>query len=157
MRKSRSRYAAGPALILNKNIESLQTSFQDGCSTIASAITEMGVATADNASPDEMAENIRGIKANFVSWDSAQVGKEDDYYGAYAHRYSFDVSDIPNISSMTHGKDFFIEPLTLVSSQSGVGGAPTFMDVTDNELHMMTGNGAKYLSIRIYYDANFKV
>lgn len=42
-------------------LNELKTSFQDGCSTIASAITEMGVATANNASPETMAENIKSL------------------------------------------------------------------------------------------------
>ena len=41
----------------------LQTSFQDGCSTIAAAITSMGVDTAANASPTIMANNISKIKS----------------------------------------------------------------------------------------------
>lgn len=44
-----------------EKLEQLEMSFQDGCSTIAGAITEMGVTTAANASPEEMAANIRQI------------------------------------------------------------------------------------------------
>ena len=43
------------------DLNELRTSFQDGCSTIASAITEMGVTTADNASPETMANNIKQL------------------------------------------------------------------------------------------------
>lgn len=47
---------------LNRDFISFQTSFRDGCSTIAAAITEMGVSTASNASPTVMASNIKKIK-----------------------------------------------------------------------------------------------
>ena len=43
------------------DINSLKTSFQDGCSKVATAITEMGVTTASNATPDTMAANIKKI------------------------------------------------------------------------------------------------
>lgn len=46
----------------NNNLTSLQTSFQNGCSTISTAITAMGVTTASNASPATMAANIKKIK-----------------------------------------------------------------------------------------------
>ena len=39
----------------------IKTSFQDGCSTIANTITEMGVTTAENASPEEIVNNIKQI------------------------------------------------------------------------------------------------
>ena len=47
---------------LSRDFISFQTSFRDGCSTIAAAITEMGVSTASNASPTVMASNIKKIK-----------------------------------------------------------------------------------------------
>lgn len=50
------------ARVLSRDFISFQTSFRDGCSTIAAAITEMGVSTASNASPTVMASNIKKIK-----------------------------------------------------------------------------------------------
>lgn len=45
-------------------IRHLYENFQGGCSTIAEAITAEGVATASNASPEEMAINIATLSAN---------------------------------------------------------------------------------------------
>lgn len=57
------RTAASPPIAeINGDFDSFQQSFRDGCSTIAAAITEMGVATASNASPNEMASNIKQIE-----------------------------------------------------------------------------------------------
>ena len=51
-------------LELDNAVDKIKQSFQDGCSTIASAISDMGVATAYNDSPEIMAENIRNIINN---------------------------------------------------------------------------------------------
>ena len=50
--------------LYNTSITNLQTSFQNGCSTIANAITANGVSTATNASPDTMATNISTLATN---------------------------------------------------------------------------------------------
>jgi hypothetical protein len=42
----------------------MQSNFQAGCSTIASAITAQGVSTASNASPSTMANNISTLATN---------------------------------------------------------------------------------------------
>lgn len=55
------------------DISDLQTSFQDGCSTIANAITVNGVATADNASPSTMAANITMLAAERYNDGAAAV------------------------------------------------------------------------------------
>lgn len=56
---------------ISSDLASARQSFQAGCSTIAAAITAMGVATASNASPATMAANIRSIvmsaSGSFVS------------------------------------------------------------------------------------------
>lgn len=83
------------------------------------------------------------------------VTREDDYYGYAAHRYSFNVSSIPNIASMEYEKDFFIGIVGAISSQSDVGAGPTFVDITNGVLHMRTPNGMKQLQICIYYNSNF--
>lgn len=49
---------------LTDRVENLEQSFQDGCSVIASAITEKGVTTASNASPEVMAVNIGKITSD---------------------------------------------------------------------------------------------
>ena len=41
-----------------EDIEELQESFPAGCRTIAQALTAKGVQTADNASPETIADNI---------------------------------------------------------------------------------------------------
>lgn len=45
-------------------LEEMQANFQDGCSVLAAMLTACGVATANNASPDTMAANIREIYEN---------------------------------------------------------------------------------------------
>ena len=49
---------------LNDDITSINKSFQDGCSIIAAKITACGVTTANNASPQTMANNIQTIYDN---------------------------------------------------------------------------------------------
>lgn len=44
-----------------EDLSYIAQSFQDGCSVIAAAITSMGVPTAENASPEQMAANIQLI------------------------------------------------------------------------------------------------
>ena len=56
-------YDASGTTTVKEEIDTLKQSFQDGCSTIAAAITEMGVTTAENASPDTMANNIKSIQS----------------------------------------------------------------------------------------------
>lgn len=46
------------------DISDLKTNFQDGCSKIATAITNNGVSTASNASPATMASNISTLATN---------------------------------------------------------------------------------------------
>jgi hypothetical protein len=50
--------------LYNTSISNLQTSFQNGCSTIANAITANGVTTASNAAPATMANNINTVATN---------------------------------------------------------------------------------------------
>lgn len=47
---------------IQKDLEEFKESFQNGCNTIAAAITSNGVTTAANASPETMAENISQIR-----------------------------------------------------------------------------------------------
>lgn len=49
---------------LDTEIDTLKLSFQTGCSEIARAISDMGVATAFNDSPTVMANNIRSINTD---------------------------------------------------------------------------------------------
>ena len=63
--KAKKRFSSGilsRILGLETEVENIKQSFQDGCSTIASAISDMGVAAAYNDSPEIMAENIRNIQ-----------------------------------------------------------------------------------------------
>ena len=69
---------------LNRDFVNFQSSFRDGCSAIAAAIVDMGVPTADNASPDELAANIRKIK-------QFSVIKKGKIQGA---KHTWDISDI---------------------------------------------------------------
>jgi hypothetical protein len=50
--------------ISSPTLTTMQSNFQAGCSTIASAITAKGVSTASNASPSTMATNIGNITLN---------------------------------------------------------------------------------------------
>lgn len=69
---------------LSRDFVNFQSSFRDGCSAIAAAIVDMGVPTADNASPDELAANIRKIK-------QFSVIKKGRIQGA---KHTWDISDI---------------------------------------------------------------
>lgn len=62
---------------LTDRVENLEQSFQDGCSVIANAVTEMGVTTAIDASPSVMAENIRSISG--VDLDNATIANGTEY------------------------------------------------------------------------------
>ena len=72
------------ARVLSRDFVNFQSSFRDGCSAIAAAIVDMGVPTADNASPDELAANIRKIK-------HFSVIKKGKIQGA---KHTWDISDI---------------------------------------------------------------
>ena len=65
---------------LNSEFVSFQQSFRDGCSTIAAAITEMGVATANNASPETMASNIRKLSAKVLALSHSNQSKDTTIY-----------------------------------------------------------------------------
>ena len=65
---------------LNGNFASFQQSFRVGCSTIAAAITEMGVATANNASPGTMASNIKKLSAKVLALSHSNQGKDTTIY-----------------------------------------------------------------------------
>ena len=65
---------------LNSEFVSFQQSFQDGCSTIAAAITEMGVTTANNASPETMASNIKKFSAKVLALSHSNQSKDTTIY-----------------------------------------------------------------------------
>ena len=48
-------------IVNSGDIDTLKASFQDGCSTIATAITNNGVTTASNATPTQIATNINKL------------------------------------------------------------------------------------------------
>lgn len=52
-------------LATSSDIDTLKTSFQAGCSKIATAITNNGVSTATNASPDTMVVNINSLATTY--------------------------------------------------------------------------------------------
>ena len=81
----------------------LQTSFQDGCSTIAAAITSIGVITAANASPATMANNIRNIETEPV-FTSKTVTANDEHAG-FVSSLSFNTG----ITGKTYGRTLFVE------------------------------------------------
>ena len=56
-------------ILLNDDISNIQSSFQDGCSTIASKITSLGVNTASNASPNTISDNIQLLYDNLKPYD----------------------------------------------------------------------------------------
>lgn len=74
---------SGDVTELNQKCTNLETSFQDGCSTIAAAITSKGVSTASNASPATMAANIGSIKsgATIVNLGTARSINVSSYEG----------------------------------------------------------------------------
>lgn len=87
---------------LTQNIEDIEASFQDGCSTIAAAITSMGVSTASNASPATMAANIKKIDTvnlssatkagDAASYTIPKSGKAIIFYTASFHNSAGDDS-----------------------------------------------------------------
>lgn len=81
-------------------VDEIKQSFQDGCSTIAAAITSMGVSTANNASPATMAANVKKItntdlgsatKAGAASsYTIPKSGKAIIFYTASFYNYAGD-------------------------------------------------------------------
>lgn len=65
-----------------KNLDDFKSSFRDGCSTIAGAITDNGVTTADNASPETMALNVGKIREG----GNAYAGAILDGFTAYVNK-----------------------------------------------------------------------
>ena len=74
-------YVADALLVaeLNKKIDDRDAAFLDGLSQIAASITEMGVTTASNASPDTMAANIRKLlngSLTLIKHDTALISAD---------------------------------------------------------------------------------
>lgn len=57
----RDRNAETEISTIKSEISTMKTNFQDGCNTIAAAVTAMGVTTAANSSPTIIANNIKKI------------------------------------------------------------------------------------------------
>lgn len=64
---------------LNKKIEDRDASFRDGLSQIATSITDMGVTTASNASPETMASNIKKLVSTLSSSNQITSGNAGGY------------------------------------------------------------------------------
>ena len=74
-------YVADALLVaeLNKKIEDRDASFRDGLSQIATSITDMGVTTASNASPETMASNIKKLVSTLSSSNQITSGNAGGY------------------------------------------------------------------------------
>lgn len=112
---------------LYQNINSLKQSFQDGCSTIAAAITEMGVATANNASPETMASNIKKLTAKVLALSHSNQSKDTTIYTS----------------------DRNISGLTLIASDTGTNCVLKINGVTQTRKHtqaLSTGDNFGYIT-----------
>lgn len=87
---------------LGRDLTDARTSFRAGCSTVAAAITEMGVPTASNAAPEVMATNIKSIKTGTVllsnvkldaSRSSGSSSSENNISGGASLYLTLSVSD----------------------------------------------------------------
>lgn len=120
---------------VNEEIQSIKTSFQDGCSTIASAITAMGVTTANNASPTTMATNIKMIEL---------MDKKIRYLGTGT---SFDVSSYDGYKNFTVD-NFYIQPAESISTSNWGYGTDTGHNIGQLGIKSLTS------SIVFSYDAS---
>lgn len=120
-----STNAKGAIDELAVSINHLQTSFQDGCSVIANAITEMGVTTANNASPNVMANNIRNIRTGITLTDYTI-----NLYCAKSNKYEDDIDGVQRNSSssfklnVTDYKTLYIGSYTMTTGSSHADGKP---------------------------------
>lgn len=87
--------------LLKTEISNVKTSFQDGCSVIANAITERGVTTANNASPDVMAENIMKISSGTSFLYYLGTASFSGTMLTTSRHFSFNYSHLPNYESLT--------------------------------------------------------
>ena len=83
-----------------------------------------------------------------------RADKETNYYGQYWHRFSFNISSIPNVGSKTLWKDMFVcfQYYTGLG-QLDVGGqsSGTIEDITNGVLHIKDRNTAgPAMQIKIY-------
>ena len=112
---------------LSSEFVSFQQSFRDGCSTIAAAITEMGVATANNASPETMASNIRKLSAKVLALSHSNQSKDTTIYTS----------------------DRKISGFTLIASDTGANGVLKINGVTQTRKHtqaLNTGGNFGYMT-----------
>ena len=88
---------------ISSDLTAAKSNFQAGCSTIAAAITAMGVATANNATPSVMAANIKKIstmanaKYQTVVVDTGNITAD----GSVTMTFKFDsLAQVDGISAM---------------------------------------------------------
>ena len=86
---------------------------------------------------------------------SCSANKESDYYGQYSHRFSFNVSTIPNIDKMVLNRDYFIVPGVFYVGQNNINAIWNFKDLTNGVLHLAGDNAYNNMNIVIYYNKNF--
>lgn len=128
------------------SINNLEMSFQDGCSIIANAITEMGVATANNASPNVMADNIKNIRTGITLTDYTI-----HLYCTESNKYQDDVDGVQRNShssfnlNVINYKTLYIGSYTTSASSSHGNGKSTvtFTCSVDNIQESLSPNGTQ--------------
>lgn len=118
---------------LISDLDAAKQSFRDGCSIIAAAITEMGVATANNASPETMASNIKKLSAKVLALSHSNQSKDTTIYTS----------------------DRNISGLTLIASDTGTNCVLKVNGVTQTRKHtqaLNTGDNFGYIT----YDSTIR-
>lgn len=97
------------------DINALRTSFQDGCSTIAATISEMGVTTASNASLSTIVENIKKLQlANRRPWEIfATLGGVNTLTYEDFNGFIEDTSAVAEALSVNDAVDYLVSNTTL--------------------------------------------
>lgn len=104
---------------------------------------------------------LKKLGSGDIEWATlvfSSVAYERNYYGSYAHRYSFNVNgQIPNFSSMVYCQDFFVVITGYTSNQEGISGLMFYNNHNDNYLYMRSNNATNAMAVTIYYNKNFTV
>ena len=96
---------------------------------------------------------------NFVLYKTLTVSQEVNYYGQYSHRYTVEITGIPNILEMTLDQDFYYRINNITTGQdpdSNMALGVSLNDYTNGILHFKSSNFVKAISISVYYNELFK-
>ena len=147
---------------LEGNFGTFKKNFQDGCSTIASAITAQGVTTASNASPTTMATNISLIATNKYN-SGYNSGFNNGYNSGYSvsgvtNLYSEISTKVDASLSCTLNTDIAlgIVNISVSGEKNGVTLYPSLSTATGTA-EVITEKTASYINDNSIYVKNYKI